>query len=135
MKIKVIESAVADDYTKDHEVDNAERLSINVANVFDLKVIKAELLQYDINVDFGTKRHIRSDIWAIPVTASASSNELFSENTLAAEVYLYVDYENVNALAMSRKGSDKETMMLIASVANKYIREPFVMSKLIRNRI
>lgn len=129
MKIRVIESQASPEQT-------AEKYSLNLTNIFDIKNIAAELAQYDVTLTYETKRQIAPNIWALPATVSYVSKSSFVEDDKClAEVFLYADYENKEALAMSRRGADKETMLLVSSVANKHIRKPFKFSKRLREKI
>lgn len=129
MKIRVIESQASPE-------QSAEKYSLNLTNIFDIKNIAAELAQYDVTLTYETKRQIAPNIWALPATVSYVSKSSFVEDDKClAEVFLYADYENKEALAMSRRGADKETMLLVSSVANKHIRKPFKFSKRLREKI
>lgn len=129
MKIRVIESQASSEQA-------AEKYSLNLTNIFDIKSIAAELAQYDVTLTYETKRQIAPNIWALPATVSYVSKSSFVEDDKClAEVFLYADYENKEALAMSRRGADKETMLLVSSVANKHIRKPFKFSKRLREKI
>lgn len=117
-------------------VDNAASINRNALNVFNIKKIISEMAEYDISVNILPQRKERNDMVSIPLqipyvgkfgTIEADKN--------AAIVKLIVDYNNDGALAMSREGSDKQAMMLLSSVANKYIREPFHLDKSIKTRI
>lgn len=129
MKIRVIESQASPEQA-------AEKYSLNLTNIFDIKSIAAELAQYDVTLTYNTKRQIATNIWALPATVSYVSKSAFvKDDKCLAEVFLYADYENKEALAMSRRGADKETMLLVSSVANKHIRKPFKFSKRLREKI
>lgn len=129
MKIRVVESEVIPE-------ENAEKYSLNVTNIFNIKDIAAELSQYDISLTYETKRQVAPNIWALPATVSyVSKNSFIEDDKCLAEVFLYVDYENKEALAMSRRGADKQTMLLVSSVANKHIRKPFKFSKRLRDKV
>lgn len=129
MKIRVFES-------QDNTDNNATRFALNISNVFDIKSIVNELAQHDIQVEFDTKRHIKGDIWALPVYVPYVGKDLvMNDGRCMAEIFLYADYENRHALAMSRRGADKAIMLLISSVANKHIRKPFTFNKAIRDKL
>lgn len=118
------------------ENSNAVRQPMNPANVFDIKSIMNELAPYDVSISVLPQRQAKNDLVAIPLTVSYVANQAFiSDEKYAAVVYLYIDYNHKSALAMSRKGSDKQTMLLVSSIANKHIRSPFKFDKTIRNKV
>lgn len=131
MQIKLRESGSAD--TTRSEV---RRYNINLSNVFDLKAITKELSLDNIYIDIGVKRHIKEDLWALPVTIPyAGVNTFVHDGKFAAKVYLYADYADRTAFAMSKEGADKRLMLTVATTANKYVREPFVLDSCIRDKI
>lgn len=130
MKIYVKES------NTESNVQNAQKYSLNPVNIFDIKSIVTELTPYGVEINILPKRQAANNLVAIPVKVSYIGKHAFvNDDKYSAHVNLYVDYENRGAFAMSRGGADKQLMMLLASVANKHIREPFKFDDSIRNKI
>lgn len=109
---------------------------MNPVNAFDLSAITNELLRYGIDISILPQRIVKNNLFVIPIDMNYTSKfSRVDDYKHAALVYLYVDYGDNSAYAMCKEGSDKQSMMLIASVANKHIKEPFKYNKKIRTRI
>lgn len=127
MKI-YIENSIPDD---NEELIPSAR---NITNIFDIPAIQKELEGYGVELFISPLRRLRNNLWAVYVEA-ISSVELGSYNKITAKVALVVNYDDTTAFAISRGGSDKQLMMLIASVANKHINDPFKYDSNIRYQL
>ena len=123
------------------EQADAEELTVaskrNIFNVFDVPLIQSEMNRlYGMELSVSSKRRWSDDIWYVTISAPyiGKSKDLLTEPRYT-EVALFVDYESDTAFAMPRGGADKQAMMLLASVANKHILEPFKYDATLRNRI
>lgn len=108
----------------------------NVTNVFDISKIVNQLQRYNISVTFESPRWLNNELRMIIMQSKYRGrvNDL-TRTPKPATIALIVDYENETAMAMPRSGSDKQTMLLMSSVANKYINEPFTYDSDIRFKI
>lgn len=106
----------------------------NITNVFDITAIERELEGYDVELSVSPLRKLRDNLWAVYVEA-ISSVESGGYNKTTARVALIVNYDDTSAFAMARGGSDKQLMMLIATIANKHINEPFKYDSNIRYQL
>lgn len=108
-----------------------------IANIFDIKSIQKELEEYDVEIEILPARRWDENIQALYIRAAYQGKDIAKQRDSkdAALVALFVDYSDSTALAMARGGADKQTMLLISSVANKHINAPFKYNKDIRNRL
>lgn len=108
-----------------------------IANVFDMKAIQKELEKYDVEIEVLPARRQTDNIQALYIRAAYEAPNFIKQRDSkdAALVALFVDYSDSTALAMARSGADKQTMLLISSIANKHINKPFKYNKEIRYRI
>lgn len=111
--------------------------SRNICNVFNIPLIRSEMQkEYDVEVSISPRRLWSNDIWymvaSIPYVGKQTDITTLHPDT---EVGLFVDYASNTAFAMPRRGSHKGSMMLLASVANKHINEPFKVDPSLRFRI
>ena len=105
----------------------------NICNVFDTQRIEEELSRYSIDINFSAPRSYNKDLWVMYVTSPYVGNARNLLHTPApTTVALFVNYDTESAFAMPRKGSDKPSLLLIASVCNKHINEPFKLDSNIR---
>lgn len=123
MKILKYESVKNSTNTPPEEREAPKR---NVANIFNIQKITEELSRYNIDITASPIRQYNTNLWVSYITApyKGKVNNIINP-PLGAKVALFIDYDNETAFAMPRKGSSKQTLMLIASVCNKYINEPF----------
>lgn len=98
----------------------------NIVNIFNIPLIERELKEYGVEIKASSKRKWSDDIWYVSLVSPYIGKV---KNILAppkaTTVALFVNYSTNTAFAMPRGGADKQTMMLIASTANKHINEPF----------
>lgn len=109
----------------------------NIMNVFDIHQIQAEMEKlYQMQITVSPKRRWSDNIWYVVLSSPyiGKIKDLTSESP-QTEVRLFVDYMNNTAFAMAQGGADKQAMMLLASVANKYILDPFKCDSNIRYNI
>lgn len=111
--------------------------SKNIANAFDIPAIKSEIEKYDLVIEILPGRKISDDLRAMFIRAPYQGNDglIGDDKKDAAKVALFVDYSTNGALAMSRSGADKETMIVISSIANKHIKKPFKLDRNIRSKL
>ena len=117
--------------------DDAPTPKRNIANVFNIPLIQNELKKkYGIETFVSSKRKWSSDIWYVLISAPyiGKVKDILTppEGTVVA---LFVDYSTDSAFAMARKGADKQTMLLISSLANKHINEPFICDSSLRYKL
>lgn len=117
--------------------DNIKTSKRGIANAFDIKRLRKEIEKYNVITEILPQRQWDDTLYAMYIRApyQGVNNSLENETKDAAVVALIVDYSDMSALAMARSGSDKEVMMLISSIANKYINKPFKYNTDIRSRI
>ena len=109
----------------------------NIANIFDIPAILDELQKYNItNIEILPVRQLREHLYAMymicPYMGIVTDQH---RDKYKARIALIVDYDTNAALAVSRSGADKATMILMSSIANKHIEKPFKLDKTIRNRL
>ena len=110
----------------------------NITNVFDLEAIQKELEdKYHVVTEITPKRQISKDLWSIFIRSpyQGKNAKIGNDTKDAAKVALIVDYSTTGAMAISRSGADKQIMLLISSIANKHINEPFKYDKNIRSKL
>lgn len=127
---------------KSRKVGNLHKLAKasphrNIANIFNIPAILDELQEYDIsNIEILPARQLSKHLYAMymvcPYIGIVMSQH---QDKYKARVALIVDYDTNTALAVSRSGADKATMILMSSIANKHIEKPFKLDKTIRNRL
>lgn len=98
----------------------------NIANIFDIQKISEELSRYHIDISNSPAQRFNNKLWVMYVQSPyiGKSTNLLSEPAPSV-VALFVNYSNNTAFAMPRGGASKQSLMLIASVCNKHINEPF----------
>ena len=128
MKILKYESA-----NKGEEIINQEQPKRNIFNIFNIQKISEELSRYNIQISTSPVKQYNSKLWVSYITSPyvGKVNNLISPPQ-PTRVALFVDYDNETAFAMPRRGANKQTLMLIASVCNKHINEPFEVNSDIR---
>lgn len=103
-----------------------DRVNLNATKVFNLTKIKNELSRYDIEVTFSNRVRYSDDLWVIYAYSPYKGRIVnIMQSPKESKIALFFNYETRGAFAMPRSGSDKQTMMAIASVANKNIQQPF----------
>ena len=127
---------------KSKKVGNLQKIAAasphrNIANIFNIPAILNELQEYDItNIEILPTRQLRKHLYAMymicPYVGIVTNPH---RDKYKARIALIVDYDRNTALAVSRSGADKATMILMSSIANKHIEEPFKLDKTIRNRL
>lgn len=114
-------------------IEEKPRQHRNIANVFDLQKISEEMSRYNLDATFSAPRFYNDALWVMYLTCpyyGRSHNILHTPSP--TKVALFVNYENNTAFAMPRKGADKQTQLLITSICNKHINDPFVFDSDIR---
>ena len=110
----------------------------NIANIFNLTAIIKDLKSKGINnIEFLPKKKLKNNLYAIYIRTPYEGKGfgVTKDQKDGAKVALIVDYDTNEALAISRSGSDKREMLLIAAIANKYINEPFKINRNLRNKL
>lgn len=125
-------------YIENKEIDKpTHQAKRNITNVFDIEKIQSEMEElYQMQINVSPKRRWSDDIWYILLSAPyiGRVKDLTTESP-QTEVRLFVDFENNTAFAMAQGGADKQAMMLLSSVANKHIKEPFKCDSSLRYNI
>ena len=119
-----------------HEIEEPQSNCRNIVDVFDIKAIQHELEKHGIKADINPKRKINDKLWAMYIVVPFNglrSHQVEGPNT--ARVALMVNFDNNTAFAIPRDGSDKQIMLLISTIANKHIKQPFKYDRNIRNQI
>ena len=110
----------------------------NIANIFNLTAIIKDLKSNGINnFEFLPKKKLKNNLYAMYIRTPYQGKDLGVTKAQkdGAKVALVVDYDANEALAISRSGSNKREMLLIAAIANKYINEPFKLNRNIRSKL
>lgn len=110
----------------------------NITNIFNLTAITRELKSKGINnIEFLPKKKLKNNLYAMYIRTpyEGKSVGFTKDQKDGAKVALVVDYDTNEALAISRSGSDKREMLLIADIANKHINEPFKINRNLRSKL
>ena len=110
----------------------------NITNIFNFTAITRELKSKGIdNIEFLPKKKLKNNLYAMYIRTPYEGKGLgFTKDQKdGAKVALVVDYDTNEALAISRSGSDKREMLLIADIANKHINEPFKINRNLRSKL
>lgn len=106
----------------------------DIYHAFNFKNIMKELNDKGIQIDIGSQR-IRNGLVYIPIYVAYDDASIDNSNKFAAVVNLYANLSDHKAIALSRSGSDKVTMLTISKVCNDNIMEPFVHDNKLKYKI